>query len=252
MQQGWANDALLDSYEYDRRQVALVNSQQSLKNGKQIFGLLKATGTTDPDMTKARQNLYRNISNPETLSNIHEGIEGQREHFDNLGLHIGYIYGDRQIPQNASVYKPACIPGARLPHAWIRILQPEVVDLPPIDLSYVPELSEDELLAKQYSTLDLCSYDSFTLIATSHWEERFDTLQQLLDTGTLKVRLVIEGQQFKVHGVHGQSWIEKMGFDKDQAVLVRPDQHILACFSRDADVPEIINAVSTHLRGCTE
>lgn len=250
MQQGWAKDALLDIYEYDRRQVALVNSQQSLKNGKQIFGLLKATGTTDPDMSKARQNLYHNISNRETLSKIHEGIEGQREHFDNLGLHIGYVYGDRQIPPNASVYEPVCIPGARLPHAWIRVLQSELIRLPPIDSSYVSELSDDELLAKQYSTLDLCPFDSFTLIATSHWEECFHRLQQLLqDAVAQKVRLVIEGKAFKAHpGVHGQNWFETMGL-QDQAVLVRPDQHVLACFSHGAEAHEIVNALSKHLAG---
>lgn len=249
VQQGWGKDALLDSYEYDRRQVALVNSQQSLKNGKQIFGLLKATGTTDPDMSKARQNLYHNISNHESLSKIHEGIEGQREHFDNLGLHIGYVYGDRQIPENASVYEPVFIPGARLPHTWIRVLQPELIDLPPIDSSYVSELSEDELLAKQLSTLDLCPFDSFTLIATSHWEGCFHKLQQLLqDSIAPKVRLVIEGQGFKVQpGVHGQNWIERMGFNKDQAVLVRPDQHILACFSHEASAQDILQVLSGHL-----
>lgn len=89
---------MLDSYEYDRRQVAVVNSQQSLKNGKRIFGLLKALGTTDPDVSKARENLYRNIEESETMAKINEGIEGQREHFDNLGLHIGYIYGDKKGP----------------------------------------------------------------------------------------------------------------------------------------------------------
>lgn len=58
---GWRGGKLLDSYEYKRRQVAVVNSQQSLKNWKQIFNLLKAAGTADPDTSKAFQNLYRNI-----------------------------------------------------------------------------------------------------------------------------------------------------------------------------------------------
>lgn len=45
---GSAKDATLDTYDAERGQIALVNSQQSVKNGKKIFGLLKALGTTDP------------------------------------------------------------------------------------------------------------------------------------------------------------------------------------------------------------
>lgn len=254
VQQGLGKEALLDSYEYDRRQVALVNSQQSLKNGKQIFSLLKATGTTDPDIFKARQNLYHNISNPETLAKIHEGIESQREHFDNLGLHIGYIYGHREIPPNASVYEPACVPGARLPHTWIKVLSPTLVELPPIDSSYVSELSKDELQAKQFSTLDLCPFDSFTLIADQtlalHWEACFHELQQLLQDSVapLKIRLAIEGQDFEVQpGVHGQDWIGLMGLRDGQVVLVRPDQHILASFGRELGAPELVGILSGHL-----
>ncbi|KAL4867963.1 hypothetical protein BDV12DRAFT_197680 [Aspergillus spectabilis] len=110
----------LNTYHSDQQQVALVNAQQSVKDGQKIFHLLKALGTTEPDVKTARQNLHRNIGDPETTIKINEGIEEQREHFDNLALHIGYIYGSTQIPNNASVFHPVCAPGARLPHAWIR------------------------------------------------------------------------------------------------------------------------------------
>ena len=253
MYHGSGRDGLLNSYEYDRRQVALVNSQQSLKNGKQIFGLLKAMGTTDPDVSKARQNLYRNIEDAETLGKIHEGIEGQREHFDNLGLHIGYIYGDRQIPGHASVYEPVCTPGARLPHTWIKILSPQIVQLPAVDSSYVPELSPDEVQAKRFSTLDLCPFDAFILIAdstsVSHWGGRLREVQeQLPPFASLKIRRVIEGQDFETQpGVHSQNWIEIMGLRKGQATLVRPDQHILACFGHETGSSDIAKVLKEHL-----
>ena len=244
---------MLNSYEYDRRQVALNNSQQSLKNGKQIFGLLKALGTTDPDVSKARQNLYQNIEDAETLGKIHEGIEDQREHFDNLGLHIGYIYGDQQIPGHASVHEPVCIPGARLPHTWIKILSPELVQLPAINSSYVSELSPDEVQAKQFSTLDLCPFDAFILIAdgasAAHWSGCLREMQeQLPPTAASLIRLVIEGQYFEIQpSVHGQNWIEMMGLRTGQAILVRPDQHILACFGRESGSFEIARELKEHL-----
>lgn len=254
MHHGWGGDGLLNSYEYDRRQVALVNSQQSLKNGKQIFGLLKAMGTTDPDVSKARQNLYRNIEDAETLGKIHEGIEGQREHFDNLGLHIGYIYGDRQIPGHASVYEPVCTPGARLPHTWIKILSPELNQLPAIDSSYVSEFSPDEVQTKRFSTLDLCPFDAFILIAdstsASHWGGCLREMQEQLPAAasSLKIRLFIEGQDFETQSdVHGQNWIEIMGLRTGQATLVRPDQHILACFGRGSGSFDIARVLKEHL-----
>ncbi|OJJ33796.1 hypothetical protein ASPWEDRAFT_69580 [Aspergillus wentii DTO 134E9] len=237
---GWGGDRLLDSYEYDRRQVALVNSEQSVKNGKQIFGLLKTMGTTDPDVKIARENLYRNLKDAKVMEEINEGIEGQREHFDNLGLHVGYVYGDRKIPENASIYEPVCIPGARLPHAWIRVLS-DKVQLPPIDSSYVSELSEEEVKAKQFSTLDLCPFDTFTLLVdaefASHWERHLSMVRSSLPTvSSLKIQLMVHGKEFELQpGKGSEKWAEVMKLHK-QAILIRPDQHILACLGGDGDV----------------
>jgi hypothetical protein len=82
---GRANDALLDSYGTDRRQIALVNSAQSVKNGKKIFSFLKALGTANiDDVKKARANLHRSIHDPAKQEMIAAEVEGQREHFDNV------------------------------------------------------------------------------------------------------------------------------------------------------------------------
>lgn len=80
---GQAGDSLLDTYESERRHIAVVNSMQSVKNGKQIFGLLKTLGIGD-DTVAARRNLYAIIGNPEKKKVIDEGIEAQHEHFDNV------------------------------------------------------------------------------------------------------------------------------------------------------------------------
>lgn len=59
--QGWGGENLIETYELGRRQVALVNSQQSVKNGQKIFVLLKKLETTDRDIATARENLARNM-----------------------------------------------------------------------------------------------------------------------------------------------------------------------------------------------
>lgn len=85
VQQNWAKPSLLDSYEEDRRQIALVNSAQSVKNGKKIFSFLKALGTAGiDDVDEARANLQKSIHDPAKQEMIAREVEGQREHFDNV------------------------------------------------------------------------------------------------------------------------------------------------------------------------
>lgn len=252
--QGWGGDKLLDTYQSERRQVALVNSDQSVKNGKQIFGLLKALGTTDPDVEVCRQNLYRNIQDKDAMVEIDKGIEGQREHFDNLGLHIGYIYGDMEIPKNVSHFQAACVPGARLPHAWIEVF-PGKLQLPAIDNSYVHELSEGEVWEKQFSTLDLCGLDTFTLIVDESNAAHFkwiieETTRELPRkiADVLPMRLIVHGADFTLKaGPGAQKWTDLMDL-KRHAILLCPDQHILACLSCNGGPEQLLKSLQGHLR----
>lgn len=84
--QGWGTDTLLDSYETERRHVAEVNSQQSVKNGKRIFSLLKTLGANHPDIEQARLNLLESLASPEQKASIEAGILEQQEHFDNVSF----------------------------------------------------------------------------------------------------------------------------------------------------------------------
>lgn len=81
---GWAGKSLLDSYELERRPIAQIYSKQAMKYGGKIFGLLKTMGTTDPDIERSRQNLYRTVNDPAQQEAILMGIEEQREHFSNV------------------------------------------------------------------------------------------------------------------------------------------------------------------------
>lgn len=83
---GWGDESLLDTYGSDRRHVAEVNSQQSVKNGKKIFSLLKAMGTTHPDIEEARRNLVLSLQDPKQRAHIDREIQEQQEHFDNVSF----------------------------------------------------------------------------------------------------------------------------------------------------------------------
>ncbi|KAI8302260.1 hypothetical protein K4K59_000598 [Colletotrichum sp. SAR11_240] len=98
---GWARSSILDSFEGDRRQVALVNSAQSVKNGKQIFSFLKSLGTAGvQDEQEARENLHRSVHDPRIRAKIAEEVEAQREHFDNVCLPSVRILLTHFLPSN--------------------------------------------------------------------------------------------------------------------------------------------------------
>jgi hypothetical protein len=253
---GSATEVFLDTYDSERRQVALVNSQQSVKNGKKIFRLLKTLGTTDPDVDIARHNLYQKIHDEKAMVGINKGIEDQREHFDNLGLHIGYVYGDNRIPENASVYEPVCVPGARLPHAWIKLGDPEKVQLPAIDSSYCGA-SPQKVAEMTYSTLDLCRFDAFTILVDESSPIQFKSAIQEasqkvaeVTASSLSVQVVLKGLDFWLQPGQ-EKWDDVVPLKQGKAVLVRPDQHILAVLDQEDSAAHIVEALKSHLAWST-
>jgi hypothetical protein len=250
--QGWGSSSLLGTYHSERRHVALVNSSQSVKNGKKIFRLLKTLGTTDSDVARARKNLFRTISDPDTKEELLRGIEDQRGHFDNLGLHIGYIYADTSIPSNASIYKPTFVADARLPHVWIKLSpSSSLVRLPTIDSSYVTEFTPAEVRGQGFSTLDLCAFDAFTLIADKTAAERWRVVVRGAAARlpeALKIDVAVLGQDFELLASRrAEEWVEKLHLKEGGRVLVRPDQLILETWMAETTSGDVRETLADHL-----
>ncbi|KAH8646339.1 FAD binding domain-containing protein [Xylariales sp. PMI_506] len=251
--QGSATPKLLLTYEAERRPVAMHNAAQSVKNGKAIFSFLRTLGTAGiDDVEEARANLQRSIHDPEKQEMIKQEVEGQREHFDNLEIHIGYVYGSEEMPAHASQYSPKFIRGARLPHAWITFTSPKIPkDFRPLDVSYIKEWSSEDVEARTTSILDLCDYQSFTLIVGSRnaWKHRFEELQHTLRHLTkIPVMIWAADSDFKfVFPNQAQLFERAIGLSDGGAVLVRPDQHILSILEPDAFIPDLMRALISHL-----
>jgi 2-polyprenyl-6-methoxyphenol hydroxylase-like FAD-dependent oxidoreductase len=251
---GWGSESLLNSYEAERRPIAEINALQSVKNGKQIFGLLKALGTAGIENPQiARKNLYRTIQDPENSEEIQRQIEEQREHFDNLELHIGYVYGGIDRPANASNFSPKFVPGARLPHAWINPLETEFKHkLSALDVSYVSELSTQEIERRRYSTLDLCERDGFTMLVgcESTWKQKLDSMSATIATKSPPVYIKMLGMDFEMEETaNAASWIDRTGISEGNSILVRPDQHILGFLSEDESLSDLERLLDTHTGG---
>ncbi len=201
IEDGWAPPSLLESYARERLPVARENTTQSLKNAVKIALIPQALGT-DVEPTRAR--LEASLSDPETRVRVSAAIGEQAEHFDMLGLQLGYVYGEGAIVSEGEVppagspreYVPTALPGARLPHAWI------------------------DGGGDRRSSLDLISYEGFTLLsfgAHERWAEATETIPGI---PVEQVRVGIDAT------LPDEAWRETCGVGADGALLVRPDQHV--------------------------
>ena len=192
VESGWARPALLESYELERRPVAQEDADVSLRNAGRMLEVLQALGPqSDGDRARVRA-----------------AIEHQAEHFDMLGLQLGFQYEAGAVVPDGSPrptvrnpvreYAPSGRPGARLPHAWL-----------PCAGSAAPR-----------STLDLVPPDRFLLIAGAEgdaWLAAASAIERP------PLACVAIGRDVPDPG---GAWSAELGIEPDGALLVRPDQHV--------------------------
>ena len=124
---GEAGEALLDTYEIERRPVAQVNSEQSLANAGKLFDLLFALHGTDPARTEKHYAAMETASRPP--AELAAAVEAQRPHFDSFNLQLGYRYASvatigapdlaAACDVDISNYEPSWDAGAHVPHRWV-------------------------------------------------------------------------------------------------------------------------------------
>ena len=211
---GWASPALLDSYEAERRPIAQTNAQQSLENALKLFEVTMALGAdADPEVT--RRNYAEVMASPERRAAAAAACLRQTEHFDMLGLQLGFNYiadGAAVVDDGTSLltpddvvrdYLPTTHPGARLPHAWVW------------------------RGSERVSTLDLVPLDRFVLLTSSTaWAAAGREL--VGGPVPLAVVLISGGAGDADNDVHDLDdvWAAVAEIGSDGALLVRPDQHV--------------------------
>ncbi len=207
VERGWAGPALLDSYEHERRPIAADNAEQSLVNAIKSLDVRTTLGVTgnDPD---SRANFHATLASSEGRRRVAAAAHDQAEHFDMLGLQLGFTYssaGGAIVDDGTPLVKatdpvrdhrPTTHPGARLPHAWITRADQRI------------------------STLDLVAPGRFVLLTSSlEWAAAAATLT----AGSAPLDVVLVGRD--VHD-HEGTWADVSELATTGAVLVRPDQHI--------------------------
>ncbi|MBV1933590.1 MAG: FAD-dependent monooxygenase [Parvibaculaceae bacterium] len=189
------NDDLLESYETERRPVALrncfVSKQNYLKMGEipELLGLLDLKGASPSEgVDRCTKRLASEVGFKDHLQEV---IEKQREHFDMLGLELGYIYGDADHDTDVAMYAPSLKAGARLPH---------------IPMNEGAGSTLDYVLGDQYSLL--CSQVPTAEVTASIGYQHAKGLPMAIDI------------------INDENVVKALSITADNWVLVRPDGHI--------------------------
>ena len=116
--QGWAGEKLLESYEIERRPVAILNLAQSyaLAQGKSSLKVPEGIEDDTPEGEKTRAEIGARIS------------EVMKEEYFCIGIQLGARYDgsplvsieDSPAPESSPFdYIPTSHPGGRAPHRWL-------------------------------------------------------------------------------------------------------------------------------------
>jgi 2-polyprenyl-6-methoxyphenol hydroxylase-like FAD-dependent oxidoreductase len=116
---GWGGPRLLESYETERRPIAVRNVNEA-SNNRMLDELVQPDPLLDRDGDEGTEARAR-------LSNLLFAVRLREYQTD--GIQLGYRYRDSQIcipdrqalepPDDHMAYEPSTFPGCRAPHAWL-------------------------------------------------------------------------------------------------------------------------------------
>jgi 2-polyprenyl-6-methoxyphenol hydroxylase-like FAD-dependent oxidoreductase len=119
LRDGWAGEALLDSYEAERKLIAIRNSLISATNSDRIDMVMAET----PDFIGEES-----AQGAAARARLKQRIAWMSRQFNSAGVHLGYRYvdspaivadGTPEPPDDPNQVVPSTWPGSRFPHAWL-------------------------------------------------------------------------------------------------------------------------------------
>ncbi|MGB5813104.1 MAG: FAD-dependent monooxygenase [Polyangiales bacterium] len=234
-----APESLLDSYEAERKPVAERNAEESRRNYDRIFEVIEAFGlprdapemmarVTNHPITKKVPAFLRRLllslfrlpghlvlnrfrRSARVRAKVASSIADQTQHFDRIGLDIGYVYGEGAVVpdeesgdaplEGVTEYHPSTRPGARFPHVAL------------------------EERPGGRSSHDLFSYSRYTLLVGSDGDAWKRALGDLTPAPRTDVRtLTIDETDASPQGA--ERLRSHCVIDPSGALLVRPDGHV--------------------------
>lgn len=134
---GHAGDALLDTYQAERRPADATNVQRSLENAMNHIAINALFGggpqaDEEENWRQARRLWSGDPADADFRRTFLAAVAAQSMEFNELGVEFGYTYDSAAVvpdgtpapenPDPVRVYQPAARPGHPLPHAWLEDL----------------------------------------------------------------------------------------------------------------------------------
>ncbi len=215
---GHADDALLESYEAERRPVDARNVQRSLENAVNHLQITMALELS-PDSTEQEnwarlQRLWSGRPEDEALrGEVLRLMRASSMEFGELNVEYGYSYESSAVVADGSdaapslddirLYEPGTRPGSPVPHAWI-----------------------DDEDGTRRPIKDLIAPGRFLLIAGEDGHAWCAAASELAEAHALPIDTVrighIDGELFDPRC----GWLRRRGIGADGGVLVRPDRFV--------------------------
>ena len=210
---GRAGDALLDSYEPERRAVDGRNVQRSLENGMNHLAVAQALGLTR-DSEAANLAAFRSaLEDGPHRRAVLAAIATQSMEFREHVVEYGYAYDSSAVvpdgtrrPESGDdirLYVPGTRPGAPLPHAWV-----------------------EDADGARGSTLDLVRPGRFLLIAGEDGAAWCEAARKLAAERELPLDAVRIGHLAGEYRDPRCTWLRQREIGPGGAVLVRPDRFV--------------------------
>lgn len=218
--EGRTDEALLDSYESERRPVAQSNANQSLKNALRLFEVPAALGLADPEAA-TREAMEQVLASPAGRAAVETAIANQAEHFDMPGQQLGFSYAPDAEPPDPRHFVPSGAPGHRVPHAWLSS-------------------------PGRVSVLDRIAPDGFTLLTGPEADAWPGALSALGDDAPVVLQ-VLGDAELPALG----RWLDEAGIARSGALLVRPDQHVAWRAPDASGASGLPEALARALRGAS-
>jgi 2,4-dichlorophenol 6-monooxygenase len=218
--QGRAGDALLDSYETERRPIAAYYTAHALENAGRHAPIGAALGLRagQTEVEGWREIAVFAADGPEgehRRKRVAAAVAENAKDYSQLGVEAGYTYPTGALvpdgtppapgPESPIDFRPTTRPGHHLPHVWVHA---------------VPDGADGQVAEPSVSTLDLVTPSAFTLFtgpaAARAWRAAADCAAQASGFPVSVVEIPAEES--------GWTAVREVG--DTGAVLVRPDRKV--------------------------
>jgi len=191
---GWGYEKLLTSYQSECQPIARQNARQSVANARRLEAL--AALSCPAEIWKSADTFDAWLNESGRSDRITEAVELQRQHFNSIGLQLGFSYDHDEYEGSVETFVPRAEPGFRMPHAW---------------------LTKDN---QKISTLDLLDPAAFTIISGPKGGDWTALCKEL----EIPVRRIILNEDYE----GAMAWLESIELPATGSLIVRPDGHIMA------------------------